>query len=68
MDRGAWQATVHALINSQTQLNMQAHTYHPWNHLPLFNSEDESIIIFNLSFFFFFFRITDYLGMKVKDT
>ena len=67
MDRGAWQATVHALMNSQTQLNMQAYTYHPWNHLPLPNSEDESIIIFHLSFFFFF-RITVYLGMKVKDT
>ena len=27
MDRGAWQATVHGITNSQTQLNKGAHTH-----------------------------------------
>ena len=34
MDRGAWQATVHGVANSRTQLNTHTHT-HTHTHTPL---------------------------------
>ena len=42
MDRGAWQGTVHGVVQSQTQLNrLCMHTRKTWMHLAYSNNRKE---------------------------
>ena len=41
MNREAWQATVHGVAKSQTQLSMRAHTYHEYNKYAVEPGEGE---------------------------